>query len=92
MNFDPISILAAPSNPTPTPHTQSDITPTPTTQSEPTPSSSTFIINLDIPTVAAKLRKRKQVVVKDDGWSDWRSIDSEVNMLAKMTLVILKPH
>ena len=34
-------------------------------------------MNLDVPTMAAKLFKRKQVVVEDDGWSDCCSTNSE---------------
>ncbi|KAJ8448107.1 hypothetical protein Cgig2_031831 [Carnegiea gigantea] len=33
-------------------------------------------MDLDVPAMAAKLRKRNQVVVEDDGWSDWCSGDS----------------
>jgi len=33
-------------------------------------------MDLDVPAMAAKLRKRNQVVVEDDGWSDWCSSDS----------------
>ncbi|KAJ8449940.1 hypothetical protein Cgig2_029302 [Carnegiea gigantea] len=79
-------VLAAPSSPTPTPHSHLDNMPTSAndcdpratspTSSNPSPSSSTFIMDLDVPAMAAKLRKRNQVVVENDGWSDWCSSDS----------------
>ena len=34
-------------------------------------------MNLDVPAMAAKLRKRKQAIVEDDSQSDWCSTNSE---------------
>ncbi|KAJ8436647.1 hypothetical protein Cgig2_029893 [Carnegiea gigantea] len=74
------------SYPHPTPHSHHDNIPTSandcdpratsSTSSDPSPSSSTFIMDLDVPAIAAKLRKRNQVVMEDDSWSDWYSSDS----------------
>ncbi|KAJ8422267.1 LOW QUALITY PROTEIN: hypothetical protein Cgig2_000655 [Carnegiea gigantea] len=86
MNSEPTSTSAINSDPNPTSISHFDPRPTSTlipnstfVSSETTLSSSiaASILNLDVPAMAAKLRKKKQVVVEDNGWSDWCSTRSD---------------